>query len=85
MPQGDGDVDLPDSSCDENSDDEVDVSKLVEEYTQEWVNGLDRDDMSLSIALHHLLVVKLQLKKTDASKLITELIGKGERTVRDCS
>ena len=83
MPQGDGDVDLPDSSCDENSDDEVDVSELVEEYTQEWVNGLDRDDMSLSITLHHLLVVKLQLKKTDASKLITELIGKGERTVRE--
>ena len=25
VPQGDGDVDLPDSSCDENSDDEVDV------------------------------------------------------------
>ena len=45
VPQNDGDVDLPDSSCDENFDDEIDVSKLVEEYTKEWVNGLNRDDM----------------------------------------
>ena len=62
----------------------VDVSDLVEEYTRDWIEGLDRDDlMSLSIALHHLLVTMLQLKKTDASKLIAELTGKGERTVRE--
>ena len=68
-------------STDETS---VDISDLVEEYTRDWIDGLDRDDlMSLSIALHHLLVTMLQLKKIDASKLIAELTGKGERTVRE--
>ena len=39
--------------------------------------------MSLSIAVHHLLVTKLQLRKTDAPVLIAEMTGKGERTVRE--
>lgn len=82
--QSDDDADPSDLDCDENSDDEVDISELVEEYTRDWVDGLDRDDlMSLSIALYNLLVSKLQLKKTDASKFIAELIGKGERTIRE--
>lgn len=56
MPQDD-DVDPPDPSCDENSD-EVDVSELVEEYTKEWV--VLTDMTYLSITFHHLLVAKLQ-------------------------
>ena len=57
------------------------VSDLVEEYIRDSIDGLDL--MSLSIALHHLLVTMLQMKKTDASKFIAELTGKGERTVRE--
>ena len=81
MASGDDEPGPSNVSSEENP---VDISDLVEEYTREWVDGLDRDDlMSLSIALHHLLVTVLQLKKTDAYKLIAELIGKRERTVRN--
>lgn len=52
-------------------------------YADEWMAGLDRDDlMALTITLHHLLVSKLKLRLTDTSKLISELTGKGERTIR---
>ena len=40
-----------DLDCDENSDDEVDISELVEEYTRDWVDGLDRDDL-MSLLLY---------------------------------
>ena len=77
-------TDPSDHDKEENSDGEVDSQYLIEEYTRNWVDNLDRDDLkSLSIALHHLLVTKLQLKKTDASVLIAEITGKGERTVRE--
>ena len=61
-----------------------DVNILIEEYAEDWVSGLDRDDLrSLSILLHYLLVCLLQMGITDASKLIAEVSVKCERTVRE--
>ena len=59
----DDDVDRPDLNCDENSNNEVGISELVEEYTRNWVSDLNRDDLlSLSI------VSMIQLKMTDQGK-----------------
>ena len=60
----------------------MDNDELIEFYACEWMAGLDRDDLMLfTITLHHLLASKLKLKLTDASELIAELTGKGERTI----
>ena len=61
-----------------------DVNELIKDYAREWVNGLDRDDLrSLSVLMHYLLVCRLQIGATDASKCIVEVVGKCERTIRD--
>ena len=76
-----GSSDSKDGASGEESDvSDIDCDELIEVYANEWIAGLDRDDlMSLTITLHHLLVFQLKLKVTDASKLIAELTGKGER------
>ena len=56
--------------------------KMAEEFIQEWVSVLSRDDlMSLVITLHYLLDSCGVLQTVAASKIAT-LIGKGERIVR---
>ena len=71
------------SRADSDAEDK-DVNKLIEEYAEDWVGGLDRDDLrSLSILLHYLLVCLLQMGITGASKLIADVSGKCERTVRE--
>ena len=75
--------DEDEASSEEPEASDIDNDELIEVYACEWMAGLDRDDlMSLTITFHHLLVSKLKLKLTDASKLIAELTGKGERTNR---
>ena len=72
-----------DSDCEDDAGD-VDVDDLVKNYAREWVNGLDRDDlMALCILLYYLLVYLLKVKMTDASKMIADLTGKCESTVRE--
>ena len=63
---------------------EVPDRDVMGDYARDWVNGLDRDDLrALSVLLHYLLVCLLQLGATDASKLIADVVGKCERTIRD--
>ena len=70
------------ASSEESDASDMENDELIEVYAREWMAGLDRDDlMSFTITLHHLLVSKLKLKLTDASELIAELTGKGERTI----
>ena len=77
--QSEDDADFdPDSTL--NSDQK---QKMAEEFIQEWVSVLSRDDlMSLVITLNHLLDQCGVLQTAAASKIAT-LIGKGERTVRE--
>ena len=53
-------------------------------YANEWVESLHRDSLqSTSIPLWHLLGGVLHYPIMDAAKLIGEVLGKGERTVRE--
>ena len=55
------------------ADSDAEDKDVIEEYAEDWVGGLDRDDLrSLSILLHYLLVCLLQMGITGASKLIAE-------------
>ena len=58
--------------------------ELIHGHAKDWVNSLDRDDlMSLSLLLHYLIVNILGLQLTFAAKVIGDLVGKSERTVRE--
>ena len=55
---------------------------MAEEFIQEWVSVLLRDDlMSLVITLNHLL--DQCVLQTAAASKIAKVIGKGEGTVRE--
>ena len=57
---------------------------MSEEFIQEWVSVLSRDDlMSLSIVLNHLLVTELGFQLTEAAKTLSKVIEKSDRTVRE--
>ena len=58
--------------------------ELIHGHAKDWISSLDRDDvMSLSLVLHHLIVNILGLQLTFAAKVIGDLIGKSDRTVRE--
>ena len=58
-------------------------TEAIHSYAQEWVQALHRDDkMSLSLLLHDILVRQLNFQITEASRVIGENIGVGERTFR---
>ena len=57
---------------------------LAQEFIQDWVSALSRDDLlSLSVTLDHVLVRMCGVKKTEAAGIIGKVIDKSERTVRE--
>ena len=56
----------------------------ITEYASEWVESLNRDDLrSLSIFVWNLLLNVLEYQLlTDAAKVIAQVIGRCDRTVR---
>ena len=63
--------------------DQIDEDQAISLYAKEWVQCLHRDDlMALTLLLHHLLVSRMHIQVSNASKLIGE-IEKSDRTVRE--
>ena len=69
-----------DSDEDETFDpavEELDEDAAMQVHVEEWLSTLDRDDvMSLTLLLHQLLVNRIQISVTEASKLIGETVKK---------
>ena len=58
--------------------------EMMEQHNQEWITAMSRDDlMSLSMALHYMLVSVHNVKPSHAAESISSLIGKDERTIRE--
>ena len=84
MPELSGDCpsDVPRPSEDANVDFDPEAATRI--YAQEWVESLHRDSLqSVSIRLWYLLVGELHYPIMNAAGLIGDLLGKGERTVRE--
>ncbi len=63
---------------------EYDEEGSIATYAQEWVESLSRDDvLSLSILLWYLLVGILQFQLIEAAKLISRVLGRSDRTIRE--
>ena len=78
------DYDSEEDSTFDPEEEDFDEEVSIHTYSQEWVESLDRDDLlSLSILLWYLLVNVLQFQLTEAAKLIGNVIGKSDRTVRE--
>ena len=75
-----------DSDSDESysPDSEVNADAQMQGFCDEWVPTLDRDDLqALSILLRVTLVSKLGLTILKAASIISEMLGKSERTIRE--
>ena len=56
----------------------------INQFVKEWVELLNRDDMmALSMFLHSFLVFRLQFSLCDSAKMICELLGYSDRTIRE--
>lgn len=63
---------------------EFDPQEATHIYATEWVESLHRDSLqSVSILLRHLLGGVLRYPIMDSANLIGEVLGKGERTIRE--
>ena len=77
------DYDSEDDSTFDPEEEDFDEEVNIHTYSQEWVESLDRDDLSLSILLWYLLVGVLHFQLTEAAKVIGSVLGKSDRTVRE--
>ena len=60
------------------------MKELLCSHAQDWTSSLSREDlMSLSMTLHLALVKEHGVTHTNAAKLISPLIGRSERTMRE--
>ena len=65
-------------------DDKSDLEAKIHQLAQEWVESLNRDDtMALSMLLHSLMVFRLQFSLCDSAKMIGEVLGFSDRTIRE--
>ena len=72
-----------DVTYDPNTD-QLDEEQAIHVHAKEWVQCLHRDDvMSLTLLLHHLLVSRMHIQVSNASKLNGEMVEKSDRTVRE--
>ena len=66
------------------STEELDEDAAMKLHVEDWLNSLHRDDiMTFTLLLHQLLVNRMQIPVTEASKLIGETVKKSDRTVRE--
>lgn len=66
------------------NNDNLDEEQAISLHAKEWVECLHRDDMmSLTLLLYHLLVARMHIQVSNASKLIGEMVGKSDQTVRE--
>ena len=73
-----------DEMYDPDVDDQSDMEAKIHRFSQEWVESLNRDDtMALSMFLHSLMVFRLQFSLSDSAKMIGELLGFSDRTIRE--
>ena len=73
-----------DDLYDPSLDDKCDMEAKIHYYAQEWIESLSKDDVvSLSIVLHSLLVFRLHFSLSDSAKLISELLGFSDRSIRE--
>ena len=78
-----------DYESDEDPTYDIDAEVLEEHQSKslqgkEWMQCLHRDDiMSLTLFLYDLLVTRMHIQVTNASKLIGEMIERGDRTVHE--
>ena len=57
--------------------------QLFEQFSEEWVKTLDRDDKkSLAVFLCYNLALRFNMKETETAVMVGEMIGKSDRTVR---
>jgi len=74
---------LADPSFDLDSSIKSDVSHQMEEFNEEWVAQLSRDDkFSLAMFLHHHLTVTMGKGDTETSELVGLMMYKSDRTIR---
>ena len=69
---------------DPDVDDKSDMEAKINQFAKEWVKSWNRDDiMALSMFLHSFLVYRLQYSLSDSAKMIGELLGYSDRTIRE--
>ena len=62
----------------------VDIKLQMQEFAQAWISDLDKDElMALTVVLYHCLMSELNMQLTQAAAIISSMIGKIERTVRE--
>ena len=73
-----------DEMYDPNEDDKCDMEAKINQFAKEWVESLNRDDtMALTMFLYSFLVFRFQFTLSNSAKLIGELLGYSDRTVRE--
>ena len=57
---------------------------LMSQHSRDWVDDLHQDDLTyLSIVLQHLLVTELHFALTEPATIVSRVIGKTNRTIRE--
>ena len=73
-----------DEMYDPNEDDKCDMEAKINQFAKEWVESLNRDDtMALTMFLYSFLVFCFQFTLSNSAKLISELPGYSDRTIRE--
>ena len=73
-----------DEMYDPDVDDKSDIEAKINQFAKEWVESLNRDDtMALTMFLYSFLVFRLQFTLCNSAKLISELLGYSDRTIRE--
>ena len=73
-----------DEMYDPDVDDKSDIEAKINQFAKEWVESLNRDDtMALTMFLYSFLVFCLQFTLCNSAKLISELLGYSDRTIRE--
>ena len=73
-----------DEIYDPDVDDKSDMEAKINQFAKEWAESLNRDDtMALTMFLYSFLVSRFQFTLCYSAKLISELLGYSDRTIRD--
>ena len=78
------DTGTSESLMDEVEESAISDNNIFQQYSKDYIEGLHRDDVrSIVIILYYVPTSKLNFPLTEAAGVISDIIGKSDRTIRE--